>query len=142
MTTISRQIANIIYRLKRERGVSIDLVNTSSTTNLTTGIMTDADTTITVNRAVILPIQFDRDTVYSLTMIAANKNFAYGGYFDVKSSTILIDAKDVPTSFEIDLGTKIIYDNQYYEVSRQRLVLERRMWELIVKTLEARPDAS
>ena len=92
---VLRQIKPIIYRLKRNYGVTVKVVRLSNLQdNLQTGKMSQDKQEITIKRAIVGPALALRDFVYDLSFIAANKNFTYGGFFDTDTSIMILDTKD------------------------------------------------
>lgn len=119
-----RQISLIIYKLKREFGIPATLrrVRTHSN-NVRTGISTVDYEEISIRRMVFLPRRNVSDFVYDLSFIAANKNFTYGAYFDTNDRAIIIDIKDLPTSYrkpnktqEITTEFTIVRESRVYEI--------------------------
>jgi len=117
MQNVLRQIKLIIYRLKRNYGVTVVLrqINSSSQ-NRSTGVLTVARTATTINRAILLPTRLQRDFTYDLSFIAANKNFTYGGLFDTNVRVLIIDAKDLPSGYTSSLDDYFVYSGEKYEI--------------------------
>lgn len=112
-----RFIRQTLYSLKREYGFPVNFVwNTESTPNYETGKKTVEKDSLTVNRALVLPSSIQRNFVYDLTVIASNKNFTYGGLFDLRSRHIVIDRQDIPADFEIKIGYYVIVKGQRFEI--------------------------
>lgn len=74
----------------------------SSTTNRQTGEVTIVTDSYKVQRAIVLPVNTDRDFVYALTFIASNKNFTYGGFFEQQRVQVYIDGPDMLVPIEVD----------------------------------------
>ena len=106
-----------LYRLKRQLGVAISvwqpLINTR---DVKTGNITRDYTVTFIRRGIVMPSKVIRDFVYDLSYIAANKNFTYGGYFDIDERLVILDIKDLPKGFELTQGDHLIWDNRRYEV--------------------------
>jgi len=112
---VLRQIELIIYRLKREFGVSIVIRRLQSDGyDLETGVHTPVYADYTVRRAVVLPNRGVREFSYDLSFIAANKNFTYGGFFDSSTKQILVDAKDLPKNFIPTENDICVYEERPY----------------------------
>jgi hypothetical protein len=100
-----REIRRILYRLKREWGKPVTVKAETYGVDYRTGVQNATeDGSFTVNRAIVLPRRFTRDFTYDLSFIAANKNFTYGGFFDVWQRNIIIDQQDMQ-------GHDIMQDN-------------------------------
>ena len=135
---VLRQVKLIIYRLKRNFGVSIQLVRLSDiTNNIRTGAMSQTKQTISIVRAIMTATRQLRDFVYDLAYIAANKNFTQGGYFDASDWTAIIDAKDLPRDFVPTLDDYIIYDGKKYNFKEVHPVAKKYAWLIILKQVEA-----
>lgn len=134
-----RQIKVIIYRLKRNFGLPLDFINRGAIThNVTTGaITTPADTTISVKRAIILPTRLIRDFAYDLSYIAANKNFTYGGFFDISSRVIIIDAKDLPSGFEPSQNDHVVFEGKKHEIKEIHEAEQNTAFLMVTKELKA-----
>lgn len=140
---VLRQIKQIVYRLKRNFGVSIVLTRiTSNTNNVETGKMTTVLQEITIRRAIIGPAKVLRDFVYDLSFIAANKNFTYGGYFDAGTRILIIDSKDLPSGFEPNLNDYIVYDSTKYNFKDVHPVAKKYAWAMTLKQVDAIPVPS
>lgn len=112
-------ISGVLYRLKRRYGVMLNLVHrTSSTVNRETGEKEVHRDSLRILRAIVLPSQVKREFSYDLAYIAAAKNFTYGGFFDTTERRIIIDVKDLPADFEIEVGHYVIYDRVRYDVKQ------------------------
>jgi len=74
----------------------------SSESNKQTGVVTNVEDSYKVKRAIVLPVNTDRDFIYALTFIASNKNFTYGGFFEQQRVQVYIDGPDMVVPIEID----------------------------------------
>ena len=110
-------IRRVLYRLKRRYGLPILLCKRIlGETDLQTGEK-DIDYEITkIKRAVVQPARFHRDFVYDLAFISANKDFTTGGFFDAADRRIIIEARDIPSDWDLEIGHFVIFDNSSYEV--------------------------
>ena len=112
-----RFIKRILYKLKRKYGTSLRLiVKLSSTPNLDTGLIAVVRDSIYVKRAIVLPATLDQDFTYALAYIASNKNFTYGGYYDVNRCKVIFPKDELPADFEIIRGHYFISEGTRYEV--------------------------
>ena len=112
-----RFIDSTLYELKREYGVSLNIVwITAETVDTEAGKMTITRDSVSVNRAIVLPSTTEREFAYDLTFIASNKNFTYGGLFDTHRRRVIIDRRDLPTDFEIKVGYWLVFQGKRYEV--------------------------
>jgi hypothetical protein len=113
-----RQNKVILYNLKREFGTSIKFKRLiSRDINFDTGKMETEYETVPVLKAVVLPLMEARTFSYPLAYIAANRNFTYGALFDKRETSVIIDRKDLPRDYEINLDDRVIYGGSYYEIT-------------------------
>ena len=90
-----RQIRIILYRLKRNFGISAMLRRPRTrSNNIRTGAQTVDYEEVYIRKVIFLPKRNISDFVYDLSFIAANKNFTYGAYFDTNDRWIIIDVRD------------------------------------------------
>jgi len=134
MPPVNRELVNAIYQLKRRYGFKATLYFRTSSVDLTTGVNSETATPTIVRRAICLPSEWARKFAYDLSFVAANKNFTYGGFFDVNERTILIDARDLPKGFEITNDYEIVIKTMRYHMVKVEHVDEDRLWILQVKS--------
>ncbi len=110
-------IRKVLYQLKRDYGLEINF-NFRLTTSLNTQTLTKTTTydSFRIANAILLPSNMERSFVYSLPMIASNKNFTYGALFDSDRRRIMIDAKDIPAGVALDLDMWLIFDGKRYDL--------------------------
>ena len=138
-----RQIKAIIYRLKRNFGTPVTIVRLSNLqNNIQTGAMTFDKQEIDIRRGIVDPALALRDFVYDLSFIAANKNFTYGGYFDVDSRMLIIDSKDLPTGFEPNLNDYALINNSHYAFKEVHPLANKHAWSMTIKQVDAIPTES
>ncbi len=110
-------IRRVLYQLKRDYGLEINFnFRTSSELNSETLQKTVVEDSFIVNRAILFPSGMERSFVYSLPMIASNKNFTYGALFDVDRRRILVDARDIPSSVTLDNDMWLVFDGKRYDL--------------------------
>lgn len=138
-----RQIKAIIYRLKRNFGTTVKIIRLSSlSNNVRTGAITVTKQTITISRGIVGPAKLTRDFVYDLSFIAANKNFTYGGYFDVSDRGLILDSKDLPSGFEPNLNDYALIDNVHYAFKEVNPLSKKFAWAIVLKQVDAIPTES
>lgn len=111
-------IRRTLYQLKRQYGQKL-IINyrlTGTTYNPETMVKTVTQASFKVERAILLPSNVERSFVYSLPMIASNKNFTYGGNFVVGQRKLIIDAKDIPAGIELTNDMWVVFDGKRYEL--------------------------
>jgi len=118
MSRQARQMRQLLYPLKRERGESIQIHQIDDNDlNLTSGAITKTYQTHRVKKAIVLPVGIARTFVYDLAYIAANKNFTSGGLFDKLFTTVIIDLPDLPTGIVISLDDYCSISGVTYKVA-------------------------
>ncbi len=115
-------VNDTIYTLKREFGCSLELYIVKAVTpDLSTGTTTSDIRKIKINRAPVLQTKDVQAFKYSLSFIAANKNFTYGGLFGVSTRLILIDANDLPVNYVWAEDHYFIISNKRYNMKEMGL---------------------
>lgn len=112
-----RQFRRTIYALKRQYPHAVTLCRTTNdATNVETGEMTQTLVKVPVKRAIVLPGKEARQFLYDLSYRAADREFTYGGMFDVKTRLIIVERRDVPADFPIDENMHLVLEGNRYEV--------------------------
>lgn len=115
--SLNQRIRQCLYSLKKEYGAGPLHVYTfsGSTVNLETGAKTQTKTVTVVRVAIVLPAKVTRGVVQTISMISANKAFVYGGNYDSRARTFIIDRRDAP-----DLTLKdddwLVFNGRKYEI--------------------------
>ena len=115
---VLRQHRLIIYKLKRQYGMPAVLYSPTTTTqNIETGKITRVWDTVSIRRAIIVKSSEQRKFVYDLSYIASAKNFTTGGYFDETKRLVIIDARDLPTTFVPDMNMHFEFQEKRWEIN-------------------------
>jgi hypothetical protein len=130
-----RQVKNIVYQLKKDWGVAMDLRNQTSVVDRRTGMTQKSYETISVRRGVLLPVKLTPSFIYDLSFIAANKNFTYGGLFGAGTRVVIVDGSDVPSTFTVKEDTQLIIAKAVYVVKNVETLVNRMGFLLAVTTL-------
>ena len=131
-----RQIKNILYQLKRDFPSSLRLRNLiDASSNKKTGVITRHYSTLEIRRGILLPTMMTPSFIYDLSFIAANKNFTYGGLFGSRTRLIIIDGKDVPSSFTIKEDTQVLLDDQVFLTKKVEKLVNGLGYLLTVSSL-------
>lgn len=119
---INQRVKAAIYKLKRLYGGTIFVYKKGDpTTDLTTGVKTWTDREVyRVERAIILPVNITREQRQTISMISADKEFVYGGFYDRGARQFFIDPLDLPSSVEIKQDDFIMYDRKQYAIHIQQ----------------------
>ena len=130
-----RQIKNILYQLKKDWGIAMDLRNQTSVVDRKTGMTQKSYVSLSVRRGILLPVKLTPSFVYDLSFIAANKNFTYGGLFGAGSRVVIIDGSDVPSTFTVKEDTQLIIAKAVYSVKNVETLVDKLGYLLTVTTL-------
>jgi len=130
-----RQIKNILYQLKKDWGIAMDLRNQTSVVDRKTGMTQKSYVSIPVRRGILLPVKLTPSFVYDLSFIAANKNFTYGGLFGAGSRVVIVDGSDVPSTFTVKEDTQLIIAKAVYSVKNVETLVNKLGYLLTVTTL-------
>lgn len=110
----TRLVRQVMYDLKRRFGCTVVLHQLqSSDTNYANGVKTYSTRQYSV-RAAVLPTMLTPEQHQSISVISANKMFVYGGLFHTNSRVFLIDARDLPSGFQLSLDDFMVYGGQRY----------------------------
>ena len=110
-------IRKVLYQLKAQYGLEVNFnYRTSSTIDTKTLIKTTTINSFIVKRCILLPSNMERSFVYSLPMIASNKNFTYGALFDADRRRLMIDAKDIPAGVVLDNDMWLVFNGSRYDL--------------------------
>jgi hypothetical protein len=126
-----------VYALKRQLGQQLVLVSTSGdAVNLLTGLKSNVQTSVTINYAVNLPSNMVRGANYDLSYIIANRQFTYGAYHDTRTRKVLIDRRDIPSTFPVDLNMHVVFQNKRWEIKNLEEYEELECIVLLMEQLE------
>jgi hypothetical protein len=119
---LAREQRKILYGLKRLFGVAITIAPKSTpSVNYQTGVQTlSSETSTTIRKAILGPAEWVETFAYDLTYIAAQRNFTYGGFFDQREMTIIIDLRDLSDYGDVEDDDVVTYDGDTYRVSDRR----------------------
>ena len=110
-----RFIRNILYRLKRDYGSSVDIYyEQSDSVNLQTGQRLVSIQSWHVNRAIPLPRKVEQKSILAT---ALEELFSRGGNVTLGDRQIIIDRSDLPRGFVIGLENwYIVYEGRRYQI--------------------------
>lgn len=111
-----RFITNVLYRLKRRYGNPVNLVRVVSESNdLTTGQTTRETDSLLVDRAIILPANFQREMFFDRAYMTDNKDFTYGGLVSTQMRDFVFDAKDLG-AWILEVDQQLVYATKRYDI--------------------------
>jgi hypothetical protein len=112
---LNRRIRQALYALKRGFGSTVKLYKLIDTgTDYETGAKTIDSSVLTIHRCIVLPARIQREVVNTISIISANKSFVYGGSYDADTRLFVIDARDLPKGYNIQLDDWLEYDNHRF----------------------------
>jgi hypothetical protein len=114
---LNQRIKAALYSLKQQYGGGPISIYTFSgtTTNVDTGVRTVNKSVTVVRRGIILPAKVAREVLQSISQISANKAFVYGGTFDSRMRTFIIERRDAP-GVELKDDDWLVLDGRKYEI--------------------------
>jgi hypothetical protein len=135
-----RQIKHLLYRLKRDLGIPASFYKFEVVSvNYQTGVSTTTRSKTAISRVVLLPEKIRTRFEYDLTFLAANKNFAYGGFFQTRDRQVIIDASDL--AVEVEMDEYLVFQNRRYNVVQITPLDYDAGWYLVVReTQEQDPN--
>lgn len=132
-----RFIRSALYRLKLRYGQPMSItIRLSQATDVETGVMSESAVTYNIHRAIMLPNEFKRDFDYDLSYLAANKNFTYGGFFDVGQRIVLIDRNDLPSTYVPNLDHTVTFDSRIFKILKYQDYEHKQSLLLTLKELQ------
>jgi len=103
--------------MKRTYGLPITLYSqTLGVTDPKTGKKSSTYQRAEIRRAIVQPARHTTSFVYDLSYISANKDFTTGGFFDTSDRRVIIDGKDLPLDWEMDLDQFVVFNNKRYDL--------------------------
>src|SRR5689334_23190781 len=108
---LNQRIKAALYELKKQYGggpLSIYSLG-STTTNVETGLKTVSKDVTVIRAAIILPAKISRELIQTISQISANKAFVYGGSYDSRTRTFIIDRLDCPNLTELKEDDWIVF---------------------------------
>jgi len=133
-------VKQVIYKLKRAYGYPISIYRfKSQSVDVDTGKYNSERLRLDVRKAVILPSALLRKFSYDLSYIAANKNFAYGGHYDVDTRLMIVDGVDLPKNFVLMHEDYIVHDRHYYVLRQVEAITENLGYLITAKETEGTP---
>lgn len=111
-----REIRQVLYRLKRRYGGLLEYYTiVPGTPNLLTGSKgTETKTVYALRRCVSLEYTLSQRFEYDLSFLAANKNFTYGGIFEVGDRVAVLDSSDFPIGFTPQTDDRCVVQGKSY----------------------------
>lgn len=132
--SLNRRIRQALYALKRGFGSTVKLHKlTNAETNYKTGVKDLDSTVITIHRCIVLPVRVQREVVQSISIISANKEFVYGGSYDVGTRIFVIDARDLPRGYIIQNDDWIEFENYRYNLKVIEELEQHTGWTITAK---------
>jgi len=131
-------IKSVIRSLKRKFGQPITLYKTTSIGTMDWTVGTVASRSVEskdIKRAIILPGRTTRKFSYDIGFLAANKNFTYGGFYDVTQREIIIERSDVGT-FGLTLDYRVRFGESDYIIKELQEFEESQSYYLVVIKLK------
>ena len=116
---VSRNVKLALYRMLRYSGVPMSVyTETGSGLNPETGRETVSRVYVHLRRCITFSVKQTTRFEYDLSFVAANKNFTYGGLFNVGDRVFILMSEHLPEDFSISVeNTFIIFDNAKWDIA-------------------------
>jgi hypothetical protein len=136
-------IRHLMYDLKRRYPSPATVIKyLNIVTDPTTGRRSATKRMLEVRKGILLPSSLSNKFIYDRSYMAADKDFTYGGFFNLNDRIYIIDAKDVPSDFKIGQDDYLIVANSKYVVKLMNTLNNNYYVMLtITETLGALPYA-
>jgi hypothetical protein len=109
ITHVKRLLRRIIYGLKWQYGFPADLYrDAQGEYDPGTGKRVVGLSKIHVDRMIVFPGLIHRDFFFSISVIRANSQFITGGDIELTDRQFIIDGRDLPLDYEIDINDYIV----------------------------------
>lgn len=119
-------IKRVLYRLKRQYGVEVKLVQIElGEVNFRQGNRaTNTPTITTIRKGILLPKMLNSTFYQDIAYLAANKNFTSGGFVDSNIRTLIIDNRNLPNNYERNKQDYFLVKTQKYSISKSDTTVE------------------
>jgi hypothetical protein len=133
-------IKTTLYILKRRFGRKATLYSlTFGAFNLDTGLEVQTRNKVEIRKCIVLPERGLWKFDYDLTYIAANKNFTYGGQFQVGDRSVIIESSDLPKNWIIKQEDYIVIDAKRYNLVEIWELDEKAGYYLVIRKTQQDP---
>ena len=135
MSLLKSFIRKTIYGLKRKYGTEVTYYQlNSASTNYDTGEQDVEPTAYIIRKCIALPAKASREMTKNISMISADKLFAWGGVYDAAVRTFIIDGKDLPPDFEPNNSDYLGYEGYRYSIKDITIFEQHAGWLILAKT--------
>jgi hypothetical protein len=123
--------------LKKDYGVPVKYGRlVKNQLNLDTGINSVTKEVYLIRKAIQLPTKLHRKFVQDIAYLAANKNFTYGALFDEKVSLFIVDSRDLPRGFRLNMDDFLFIGHQRLVIQQAEILEHNCGWLITAKTHE------
>lgn len=134
-------VSVVIRNLEQRFGSPIDFYHPlNKVTDLSTGVTTSTYTSLTIRKALLLPLKITRGFLYDTAYLAAGngdaKNFSFGALHDQNESSIVVRKKDMKGFFP-QLEDHISWHAQRFDVADVRPFPDVQIYVLTVKRTQS-----
>lgn len=126
-----------LYTLKRAFGRSATVYKLlTDNYNTNTGAITKNYQSQSLTNFIVFPNDLKRKFAYSISYLAADKNFTYGGMYDVNTREAILDKRDL-TLFTLDTSCYFLMDNKKFNIEVLETLEDNLGYYLVIKALQA-----
>jgi hypothetical protein len=125
-------IRGVLYTLKRDYGFPFDIYKRmDSQTDFATGQKVTTNVKYHIRKAIVLPTVMTRK--YATILYREQKDFKFGGLFDISLRAVILDRRDLPKNFELTLDDYAVYQEHRYELKNVDELEHRQGYFLLIQ---------
>lgn len=133
---LNQRMRMALYVLKREYGAIIDIYQLAdSATDVRIGVKTIVTNVFRVYKAIVLPAKIDSVAQKDISIISANKEFAFGGQYPSSTREFIVDRRDCPSLANLTDSDWVVFNNVKYQIKSVQAFEYDQGWILTTKAL-------
>lgn len=126
-----------MYQLKKIHGRNVDLyVRGAVSQNVETGVPTYPETKYKIKRVPVLEVKSIKADSLAQNFAVAGRSFEYGGKYNLNSTVILIEDRQLPDNYLANDVDNFIIDHKRFRIVDHKVQQENRLFVFIVEELE------
>lgn len=124
-----------VYQLKKDYGRPLDIYQImTSVSDLATGKKVQTRQKFHIHRGVVLPSVLARKFAYDQAYLRSARSFTYGAIYDVDTTSVLLDARDLPKGFEFQIEYMyIVFNKKRFEIVKAEYIEEATAFSVNMK---------
>lgn len=131
-------IKTVIYKLKRQFGLKMEVIHDVTTTDLATGKKTVVKQFWTIKQAIQMPEISKHSSIFALFL---KTQFRQGSELNLGDMFVIIDGRDVPDDWKVSSGKDwyAVIKSKRYEILEARSYEENAAYFLTLRELKGTP---